>query len=55
MNDNIIKIKTESNNTIFLTKSKNLIKPKNLYKSRSIKAIKKSNLLTFNIRKTLTF
>ena len=42
-NNKVIGVENGSNNTIFLAKSKNLIKFKNLSKYKSNKAIKKSN------------
>ena len=45
VNNNTIRSKNKSSNTIFLTKSRNLSK------SRSTKTISESNFLTFNTKK----
>ena len=45
-NNVIIRVENKSDTTIFLTKSRNL------FKFKSIKAIKKPNFLTFNTEKT---
>lgn len=49
----LLKIKKKNTNTIFLFKSKNLLK--NLSKFKKIKNIKKLNFLIFNTKKTINF
>ena len=49
----VIRNRNRSSNTIFLSKFK--ISAKNLFKFRSIRAIKKLNFLTLNIKKVFNF
>ena len=55
LNSKVVKVKKRNNNTIFLSKFKDLVKFKILCKFKITKAIKKPNFLTSNTRKIFNF